>query len=115
MDITADLTAAIDGLWFMSETDAPFTVIHWPTAPWPLSPEQLRTLAVYPEHAPVEVLSLADFWGTGGEYQALHQTLTRHLTDLRVYRIGTIEIGLYILGLSPEREVFGVATQAVET
>jgi Nuclease A inhibitor-like protein len=59
--ITAQLSSASEGLLFGSETDAPFEVIHW-QAKGKLTPAKLLQLTNHPPDAPVEVVTVDDFF-----------------------------------------------------
>jgi hypothetical protein len=48
-------------------------------------------------------------------YQQLVQWLKAHLTNLTVYRQGDREIDIYILGQTPEGQIMGLQTRAIET
>ena len=49
------------------------------------------------------------------QLQQLKTLLVRSLQSLTVYRVGSVEIDLYILGLTPDGTLSGVKTRLVET
>ena len=49
------------------------------------------------------------------KYQQLVATLKQHLTHLKVYRLGEIQLDIYIVGQAPNSHLAGVTTKAVET
>lgn len=48
-------------------------------------------------------------------FQELKQLLDEELTDLKVFKIGKIQIDIYIVGSDKEGRLAGVRTKAVET
>lgn len=128
-DTLATITAAADGLLMPSESDYPFEPFSW-SGPEPLTPELLLTLLGLPSDTPVEVgdaLTLLDRLATiqewFGEYEqyiaarfaTLRDTITAHLTDLTLYRIGTIRITMIIVGRDYTGATVGLRTLAIET
>lgn len=128
-DTLATITAAADGLLMPSESDYPFEPFSW-SGPEPLTPELLLTLLGLPSDTPVEVrdaLALLDRLATiqewFGEYEqyvaarfaTLRDTMTAHLTDLTLYRIGTIRITLIIAGRDDTGATVGLRTIVIET
>jgi hypothetical protein len=59
--IAAQLKQASEGLLLLSETDAPFEVIHWPTQE-ELTPAKLLQLTDRPPHALVELRTVDEFF-----------------------------------------------------
>jgi hypothetical protein len=128
VDIVDKLKQASDGLLCMSESDYPFEVFHWeaqePTA------ETVIQQTNHTLDTPVEVVQLDDFfqnatqeqdWHNEEErktvkrYQALVETLKTNLSDIQVYRLGTTEIDVYIVGKTPSGDLAGLSTKLVET
>jgi hypothetical protein len=127
--IATQLQQASEGLLFLSETDAPFEVITWQT-PGELTPAKLLQLTNHPPDAPVKVVSVDDFFAiataeeawhdeekeeTVKRFQHLVSILKQNLSQLQVYRVGSIEIDVYIMGMTPGGEVAGLSTKLVET
>ena len=82
------------------------------------------------QDASVEVRSLESFFGRHTNtsdpydtqaqlirprYEELMRQIERHLRDIRVYRIGRIEIACYIAGLDRQGNLAGLKTVAIET
>jgi hypothetical protein len=120
---------AVDGLEWISESNAPFSVFSWHHPP-DLTDETVLELTQHPFSTPIERLDPASFfdWATQEQdwhsaedraivhrYQALVAILNQHLHNLTVYRLGDITLDLYIVGETSDGEVIGLATQAVET
>ena len=127
-DLLQKLQTAIDGLQWMSESDFPFEVVRWPQPP-ELTSEHLLKLTDHAPETPVQTEAIEAFfewaiqpqdWHSPEEaadverYQTLLQLLQNHLQDPQVYRLGEVNVDIYILGKADE-EWIGVKTQAVET
>jgi hypothetical protein len=127
--ILQELAGGIAGLSFMSESDYPFEVLRWDAVKEITTP-YLRGLTEQSEEAPVEVENLEDFFGpaaaeadwkgaaeleTAKSYQALMRLLKDNLEDVRVYKVGKINIPVYIIGRSPGGSWLGLSTRVVET
>jgi hypothetical protein len=127
--LLSEIGEAVDGLTFMSESDHPFEVLHW-VGLAEISHEYLRNLSGFPADAPVEVISVDDLfrvasseaeWKSAAEraaakrYQALVRLLKENLNDLKVYRIGAINIAVYVVGRQVAGRWIGVSTRLIET
>lgn len=123
------LQEATEGLLFMSESDYPFEVIRWDGSEQ-LSPEYLRRKAGANSSAKVEESTLEEFfrvpageqeWKNDAQlaearkYQRLRHLLEESLNDIKVYRVGEINIQVFVVGKSDEGNWLGVSTRAVET
>ena len=128
-DIVDKLKQASDGLQCMSESDYPFEVFQW-EGQEPLTAETVITQTNHRPDTPVEVVQLDEFfqnatqeedWHNDEEKetvkrsQALVETLKTHLSDIQVYRLGTVEIDVYIVGKTPSGNLAGLSTKVVET
>lgn len=128
-ELAEELRAATDELLFMSESDYPFEIIRWSGSD-ELTPDYLRRVANVEAESPVAEVTLSDFFGTAageqdwkGEaelatarrYQSLVRLLEGELEEVRVYRVGEINIAVYVVGRSSEGNWLGVSTRAVET
>jgi hypothetical protein len=119
------------GLLYTSESDYPFT---WFRASGhfspPLSEPTVRSaLGAFPGE-PVQVISLAEFFARHIErvdrqddvamalvprYVHLRETLRHSLVGAKVYRVGTIRIRCYAVGLDRHGHLVGLATISIET
>lgn len=52
---------------------------------------------------------------TAAKYARLKELLERNLKNLKVFKVGRIEIDIYIVGLDAEGRLMGIKTKAVET
>jgi len=127
--IATQLQQASEGLLFGSETDAPFEVIHSP-AQGELTPTKLLQLTEHSPDALVEIVSVDEFFDvanaeedwhdeeereTANRFQNLVNILKQNLSQLQVYRVGSIDIDVYIVGMIPGGELAGLSTKLVET
>ncbi|MEG4584679.1 nuclease A inhibitor family protein [Microcoleus sp. MOSTC5] len=127
--ITDQLNQASEGLLFPSETDAPFEVVSWPTQE-ELTQTKLLELTGHPPDAPVEMRTVDEFFAiatseeawhdeeereTAKRFQNLVNFLKQNLSQLQVYRVGSVEIDAYIVGVTQNGDWAGLSTQVVET
>ncbi|MEG4010235.1 nuclease A inhibitor family protein [Microcoleus sp. Pol11C1] len=127
--IAHQLQQVSEGLLFGSETDAPFEVIHW-QAQGDLTQAKLLQLTNHPPDAPIELVSVEDFFDvstqeedwhdeeereTAKRFQNLVNFLKQNLSQLQVYRVGSVEIDAYIVGVTDGGGWAGLSTKLVET
>ena len=128
-EITEELKRLTERLLFMSESDYPFEIFYR-EGKTELSPQALLELSGQPGDSPLEVTNVEDFFGAAaaeapwkGEqalaiakrYQALLRLLRENLDDLKVYRVGRVNITIYIIGRSKMGNWLGISTRVVET
>jgi hypothetical protein len=128
-EITEELKRLTEGLFWMSESDYPFETVCWEGLP-EISTQFLRSLSEQAEDAPVEIVSVENFFRVGISeeswraeesrreakgYQKLVQTLKENLEEVKVYRVGKINIPVYIVGRSKTGNWLGLSTRVVET
>ncbi len=125
------LGQATSGLLFPSESDAALTPYRFPgTKGAEPTPEALLSVEHLPSDTPVETITVADLFdpfqhaaeGASKEdqveaerYHALVELLTRELKSLRVYRVGKVDIDVYVLGQDASGDWLGLKTHVVET
>jgi hypothetical protein len=117
------LKKAADGMLYPSETDAPFEVVHWGKDAGGLDDARVRELAGHEARAPVERCELDEFLAplaeAGGADAArcaqLKDALAKTLHDVRVYRVGKVEIDAYVVGKTKDGDLAGLKTKVVET
>lgn len=126
----AKLKEACSGLQFMSESDYPFEVFIWEgQAEESPAAEKVAQQTGHPADAPVKVVTLSDFFRSATEeqdwygpeekegaakFRNLESTIASILTDVKVYRVGQVEIDVYILGTCGN-DCIGLSTKVVET
>jgi len=123
------LTEATQGLLYMSESDYPLEAIRWDGSEQ-LTPEYLRNVVGADSSAKVEESNLDEFFrvpaaeqewkgeeqlAEARKYRRLRQLLEENLTGIRVCRVGEINIGVYVVGMSAEGNWLGISTRVVET
>jgi len=129
--VRARLERAADGLLYTSESDYPFVWFYdGGPATAPLTPAALLAAAHEGADEPVEVISLDDFFARHIErvdpydsvavalvprYRHLRETIRLTVPDVRVFRVGRIQIRCYVVGTTAAGEVVGVSTVAIET
>lgn len=120
---------ASQGLYYISETDAeifPFTG----TKAAAVTKENLLSQTQTAPGAPVEerdfqsffarLTKIQDWFGdeekqTAGKFLRLKELLEKNLRDLKVFKVGRIEVDVYAVGLDSEGKLAGIRTKAVET
>ena len=126
-DLLPELEAACKDLLWRSEADYPFEVVV-------LTAKAHNVLAVikegYPGDTPMVPISLDDFFGQSTQerawfdsrelalvqrYRNLYDLLEATLENLQVYRIGRVEMDVYLVGETEDQQVVGVKTKIVET
>jgi Nuclease A inhibitor-like protein len=127
--LLTELAQATDGLLFMSESDYPFEPVRW-SEQTELTLEAVRRLTGHDESAPIETQSVnglfhvaaseadwknAQQLAAARRYQALMRWLQDNLTAVRVYRIGRIQIDVFIVGRSAVGSWVGLQTRVIET
>jgi hypothetical protein len=130
--LRSELERASSDLVYSSESDRPFEFfsIHYPGRNSAPLPADLLCLLGAPVNTPIAVRSLREFFNRHTatsdpydneaqrirpRYENLVSLLERRLRDVKVYRVGKIEINCYALGLDGEGNLAGLKTVAVET
>ncbi len=121
-EITADL-------YYISETDA----LILPFVSQQVQSISRETILEQTENAPdsaVEERSFVEFFARlieiqdwfreeetkmAEKYLLLKKLLEKNLKDLKVYKIGKVQIDIYVVGLDAENKLTGIKTKAVET
>jgi hypothetical protein len=127
MTITETLTQASQRLLMPSESDYPFEVFVWKDVE--LTPQKILELTNNPPETSIEQVELDYFFRNVAtqkdwhdeiqresvtKFQNLVQVVKDNLAELRVYRIGTIEVNVYIVGKTKDG-VAGLTTKVIET
>jgi hypothetical protein len=126
------LKAASEGLFYISETDAGFEAFVWKTdkpaddvsiesvlklaGEKPAEKTAEKTLDEFFKH-PTE---MQDWFGEEEKaqvekYLKLKDLLTTKLKNAKVFKVGDVQINIYIVGIDGEGNLAGVKTKAVET
>jgi nicotinamide-nucleotide amidase len=127
-DFMNRLAKAVEGLLFPSESDVPLTPLRFGgSAEGELSPETLRQTLGQASEAPVETLSVDELFAPvieapegkptaeAQKYRELLELLKRELSDLKAFRVGKVDIHVYVLGRHASGQWLGLKTRVVET
>lgn len=127
--LVKQIKKAAAGLWYMSETDArilPFAGDKAET----VTKEVVLAQIGKPADTPVEERDFAELFGrlaaiqdwfgeeekaAAGKFAALRDLLQKNLKDLKVFKVGRIDLDVYVVGLDGDGNLMGIKTKAVET
>jgi hypothetical protein len=122
------LTQATTDLLWSSESDYPFEIVTWEQG-IELTPDALFSDLDDPELS-IESIALTDLlapaitvedWYEAEElalvdrYKALLQSIESSLSEVQVFRVGEIEIAIYIVGKTATGDIIGLKTYSTET
>ena len=131
LDLIDQLKQACNKLLWISESEYPFEVFCWQNQT--ASDLTHEKLLDFTHHSTDTIVKTDDFdsffevvtqpqdWygdeeiATMKQYQQLVATLKQRLNNLKVYRLGEINLDIYIVGQTPDSHLAGIATKAVET
>ncbi len=134
--LKSKLKTACNDLWWSSESDYPVKVVWNPAAPEgtsadsPIAVSAVREMFGCADDMDVQIVDIEDFferaiapksWHTKEDREEcdrllqLKVLLTNELEHLQVYRCGKVEINVYVLGYTDDRNIAGVKTILVET
>jgi Nuclease A inhibitor-like protein len=125
------LTAATTDLYWVSESDEPFTVLLWADrAIGQLDCTSLAQQIAADSNTPIAPVNLDEFfqpattvqdWHEAADraivdrYIQLRSTLSAQLSALQVYRVGSGEVDIYIVGKTPAGHWLALKTLVVES
>lgn len=127
------LTEAAEDLYYPSESDEPFEYVEltFPPEAEPLSERSVGEFLGRKPFNQAEEISLEEFfepvttvedWYEAEDQQVIDQyfrlkdLLQSNLTDVRVFRVGQVEIDVYVIGKTDvEGQYVGVKTKVTET
>jgi hypothetical protein len=112
--ILEELKNATIGLLVMSESDYPFELIQW-SGETSITPEYLCSISGRPEGTQIEETDTKRFLGENERFRQLQAVIESNLTDVKVYKVGAIDIPVYIVGRGPEGQWLGVSTRLIQT
>ena len=128
-DLAKEIEELVSGLYYISETDSEIFLFVGEKAET-VTKEILLEQAKCKVDSEVEEISFEKFFSrltkiedwfgeeemeTVRKFQSLKKMLKNNLKDLKVFKIGTIELDVYIVGLDLEGVLMGIKTKAVET
>ena len=112
--ILEELRKASEGLFVISESDYPLEVIRWDgrTA---ITPEYLCSISGAPAGSSIKEVDVDTFFNLNEKFREVSRVLKNNLSGARVYKVGSINIAVYIVGRSPEGNWLGLSTRLVQT
>ncbi len=114
------LAKASEGLLYPSESDEPFEVFNWGPAP-AAGPTTRDAVLRRSGKAPLQEVAVDQFFSElqssddADRFNALKTTLQTQLANLKIFRAGSINVDIYLIGQSPSSELVGLKTSSVET
>jgi hypothetical protein len=127
--LIARLEEAVDGLLYPSETDAPVKVFVW-RGEAPFSQQALLETGGHGEKTPIKITGIERFFGPvttpqswheeeeqkrTQRFTALRDLLETELTNIEVYKVGSVKIDMFVIGRTADGTYCGISTQVVET
>ena len=118
--------ATIDLLW-SSESDYPFEIVTWkqgvemnPTALFSRGDDADRSIEITLTELFAPVLTVEDWYEAEeiaqvNRYTELFHAIESNLAQVQVFRVGEVEIAIYIIGKTPNGDLVGLKTHVVET
>ncbi|MFO0821798.1 MAG: nuclease A inhibitor family protein [Gemmataceae bacterium] len=112
------LRDATRGLLFPSESDAPFEAFLWP--PGSVDAASLLVQIGLPADTPLESLTLTELVRSipssmRGNFLPLATTLVDQVSGVKVYKVGSANRTVYIIGTTADGFRAGVKVEAIET
>ena len=118
-----------EGLYYISETDAPILPFTGNKAEAVTKDEILRQTQSTAGTAVEErnfaetfarLTQIQDWFGdeekeSAAKFDKLKSFLEQNLKDLKMFKIGTVQIKIYFVGLNADGNLTGIRTEAVET
>ncbi len=131
LEIFEQLNEAAKGLEWMSESDYSFEAFIWEFGEKiSLDNEVVLKITKHSLDTPIKVIEFDSFFrgaitcedwydseeaDTVKRYQELVRIIKQYLSDLKVFKLGEIEIDVYIIGKTNTGDYAGLATVSIET
>lgn len=127
-EIIDRLKQATTDLFWSSESDYPFEIVSWELG-IELTPSDLFS-NIYDTDLEIESISLTDLfepvltvedWYEQAEldlvdrYTNLLDSINNNLSEIQVFRVGEVEIDIYIIGKTSTGDIIGLKTRSIET
>jgi hypothetical protein len=126
MSTQSNLEQAADGLLMMSESDYPFE--YFATDDTEINEALLLKLAGKPQGTLIEKTTIEQLFRnmadpnspsvkpeTSARFREFMESLKNELTDITVYRVGEIQVHVFIIGINLQGTVSGMRTLLIET
>ena len=98
----------------MSESDYPFELISW-DGQTSITPDYLCQLSGKPNGSVVQASDLDTFFNAVGDFPRVVAVLRDNLAEIKVYKVGKIDIPVYVVGRSAAGNWLGVSTRLIQT
>jgi len=120
---------AVQGLYYISETDAEILPFEGKKTEV-VTKEELLSQTGNAGNLTVEEKDFAEFFArlteiqdwfedeekeTAQKFAQLKELLEKNLRDLKAFKVGKIQLDVYVVGLNNEGKLLGIKTKAVET
>ena len=124
-----ELERSVKDLWYISETDSEVKVFTGKKADT-VTKEILTAQINISGETNIEERNCADFFKnltaiqdwygdeekeTAEKFSTVEKLLEENLKDLKVFKVGQIELDIYVVGLDSQSVLTGITTKAVET
>jgi hypothetical protein len=129
--ITNKLKKATDGLMFQSESDYPIELFYLEgNEKKSIARDDILNVGKHPAKTLVKTMKLEDFFASAIQEQSWHgaeekeivnrfrelvHILKEDLSDVKVFKVGKVEIDVYVIGKIESGDFAGVKTKVVET
>jgi Nuclease A inhibitor-like protein len=128
-DLFSRLKTACEGLVYISETDAPLLAFSGPATD-AVTADTILQQAGLPAETPVEERQFAEFFARltaindwydderkacAKRFLDLQKLLEENLRELKVFKVGRIQLDIFVVGIDKDGCLTGVTTRAVET
>jgi hypothetical protein len=126
-NLLAEIRKSTDGLTYMSETDAPVE----PYSGWRAdtvdicnfiqgAARAVKHEKLAPKKFFDRLTTVSEWFGpeqteTARRFSELEKLLSENLSELTVFKIGHIQIDIFVVGLDADKNLIGIKTKAVET
>ncbi len=128
-NLAEEIKIASQGLFYISETDAEISPFVGMTAEKVDQDEIIKQTKMAADTNIKEksfsgffarLTEIQDWFGdeekeTAQKFTVLKQVLENNIRELKVFKVGKIELDIYVVGLDSENTFLGIKTKAVET
>jgi len=98
----------------MSESDYPPEIVRR-NGEIAITPEYLCSISARPADSPTKETDLETFFQMSGRFKNVMDLIKHNLAEVEVYKVGEINIPVYIVGRSPEGNWLRLSTHLIQT
>ncbi|MDQ6786140.1 MAG: nuclease A inhibitor family protein [Acidobacteriota bacterium] len=128
-DLPSQIKKLTDGLYYISETDAEILPFVGKKSQ-AVTSEEIKNQIESADASQIEERDFTEFFArlteiqdwfgeeekaTAQKFSDLKSLLEKNLKDLKVFKVGKIQIDIYVVGLDAASNLMGIKTKAVET